>query len=342
MNGVWASTLRSLLRVASIGYGGVAAARNMLFDLGIKRTHRASVPVISVGNLTTGGTGKTPVVAWVVNWLTGRGFRVAILSRGYRAIANDDASGEATNDEKLVLEQLCPGVPHVQNPDRVAGARTCVERHAAQVIVLDDGFQHRRLGRELDVVLLDATNPFGYGAVLPRGLLRESVRGLRRASVVAVTRCDQVTADDAERIARKVRGIVPGSEPIAISFPPNSALTPDGDETSLHEYRHKRVGAFCGIGNPDGFLGTLKSVGITPEWFRPYPDHHHYSRDDIESIADETGGCDVLLTTLKDMVKLRRVSADELLVRAVMIAAQIDAGQSHLTAALEEIAKVIE
>src|SRR5262249_31870064 len=146
----------------------------------------APVPVISVGNLTMGGTGKTPCVEYVSRRLSDRGHRVAILSRGY-------GEGDGPNDEALVLEQDLPDVPHLQGADRVALAHMAVDELESEVIVLDDGFQHRRLGRSLDLVLIDATQPWGHGFLCPRGLLRESPGELARAHVLIITRCDHIS-----------------------------------------------------------------------------------------------------------------------------------------------------
>src|SRR5262249_5942270 len=146
--------------------------------------HRAPVPVVSVGNLTVGGTGKTPCVEYVARFYRQLDRRAAILSRGY-------GSAGGHNDEALLLEENLPDVPHLQGADRVALAAAAVEELESEVLILDDGFQHRRLVRDLDVVLVDASNPWGYGYLLPRGLLREPKSSLRRASVVLLTRCDQ-------------------------------------------------------------------------------------------------------------------------------------------------------
>ena len=179
---------RGVLWLLSLVYGLLARGRNFAFDSGFKKTHRADCPVISVGNLTTGGTGKTPVVAHLIHELSQAGVHAVLLSRGYKAV------DEHANDEKLMLDQMCPGLIHLQNPDRVLSAQQAVNTHRADIIVLDDGFQHRRLARGLDIVLIDATCPWGHGFLLPRGLLREPRSGLRRASLVCVTRCDQVDA----------------------------------------------------------------------------------------------------------------------------------------------------
>jgi tetraacyldisaccharide 4'-kinase len=186
--GARAAVARGVLRLAEVPYTAAVNWRNRRFDGPHSAVRRVGVPVVSVGNLTLGGTGKTPMVEWIANWLVQRNVRVAIVSRGYGAAAADK------NDEALELEQALAGVPHVQNPDRVAGALTAVERFGVELILLDDGFQHRRLARDLDVVLLDATAPFGFEHVFPRGMLREPVRGLQRADVVCLTRADALPA----------------------------------------------------------------------------------------------------------------------------------------------------
>ncbi|MCA1685652.1 MAG: tetraacyldisaccharide 4'-kinase, partial [Planctomycetia bacterium] len=195
--GPLAGAARVGLRLASFGASLGVLLRNLGYDRGRLAVARAAVPVVSVGNLTLGGTGKTPMVEWVARWYRRRGVRVAILSRGYRR----DGSG-GVNDEAMVLEENLPDVPHLQDPDRVKIAGVAVEELGSELLVLDDGFQHRRLARDLDLVLLDALEPFGLGRLFPRGLLREPVRSLRRADLVVLTRADLVTAD----ALRAIRG----------------------------------------------------------------------------------------------------------------------------------------
>ncbi len=179
---------RLALRAASLPYGLAVRLRNAAYRLGWLSSRRVGVPVVSVGNLTAGGTGKTPCVAYVARYYRRLDRCVAILSRGYGG-----AGGR--NDEALVLEEELPDVPHLQGADRVALAATAIEELESEVLVLDDGFQHRRLARDLDLVLVDATEPWGHGYLLPRGLLREPASALRRAGVVLLTRCDQVPAE---------------------------------------------------------------------------------------------------------------------------------------------------
>src|SRR5262249_52484570 len=161
-------------------YGVGVWGRNKLFDIGWKKAHRAAVPVVNVGNLTLGGTGKTPCVEYVAGLYRKQGLRVAILSRGYGSEGGRD-------DEAMLLEGNLPDVPHLQDRDRVAIAATAVEELESEVLVLDDGFQHRRLARELDIVLIDATNPWGFGYLFPRGALREPIGSLKRAHAVMLT-----------------------------------------------------------------------------------------------------------------------------------------------------------
>ncbi|MEM0927420.1 MAG: tetraacyldisaccharide 4'-kinase, partial [Planctomycetota bacterium] len=193
-----ASVIRIGLWAASFPYRFAIGLRNRSFDRGTN-VSRVDVPVISVGNLTTGGTGKTPVVAFLAKWFRDRGVRVAIVSRGYGRGDADE------NDEALELHQRLPDVPHLQDPDRVQSARIAIEELGTQLILMDDGFQHRRLDRDLDIVLIDATCPFGHGYLLPRGLLREPTSSLARADAVLLTRSDLVEQRCLSEIEKTVK-----------------------------------------------------------------------------------------------------------------------------------------
>ena len=187
--GLVASTSRVGLSLLEPFYAGAMSIRNHLFDRGWRPQTRIPVPVISVGNLTAGGTGKTPTVAWVVRTLQSWGATPAIISRGY-------GGQGGTNDEKRVLDQLLPGVLHRLNPDRVAAAlelTSATDSSRPSVLVLDDAFQHRRIARDFDLVLVDCLNPWGFGHLFPRGLLRESLRSLQRASCVLLTRSGRLS-----------------------------------------------------------------------------------------------------------------------------------------------------
>lgn len=333
--GVVAALARVGLRGLSLGYRAAVCLRNRLFDWGMKGIHQADVPVVSVGNITTGGTGKTPLVAFLVNWFREQSVKPTILSRGYRA-----AEGGA-NDEKLVLDQLCPGVPHLQNPDRVASARQAVTEHQAQVLVLDDGFQHRRLGRNLDVVLIDATCPWGYGAVLPRGLLREPLSSLRRADFAILTRADQVNEAERDQILNTIEKQHPSLPVGQVAFVPIRLVNSRGETRSFADVQGQSATAFCGIGNPRGFLQTLCRFGISIEESQliPFADHHHYAKPDFDSILEQAkrNRTEVLLTTQKDLVKIPQTHLGDVPLWAVEIGAEWLMGEAELAARLNRL-----
>jgi tetraacyldisaccharide 4'-kinase len=277
--------------------------RNRLFDWGWKRIHRVPVPVISVGNLTVGGTGKTPCVEYVARFLRQHDCQVAILSRGYKA--RDGGAGR--NDEAMLLEENLPDVPHLQDPDRVAIAQIAIDELESEVLVLDDGFQHRRLGRDLDIVLIDATNPWGYGYLFPRGALREPVIGLGRAHAVVITRADRVDPSELQAIRDRIGRL--SDAPISSAMHQALELMGlEGRTERLEVIRDRPVAAFCGIGNPEAFRETLKCLGADLREFRAFPDHHGYTREDVDGLrrwAEKLPAEAIVTTTQKDYVKLR-------------------------------------
>ncbi|MCC6123874.1 MAG: tetraacyldisaccharide 4'-kinase [Pirellulales bacterium] len=281
-------------------YALEVSRRNRRFDRGAAKIHRVSVPVVSVGNLTLGGTGKTPLVEWIARWFRKRGVRVSIVSRGYGAEAG------SRNDEARELERKLPDVPHVQDADRAAAARIAIEELETQLIVLDDGFQHRRLGRDLDIVLLDALEPFGFEHVFPRGTLREPLAGLRRADAAILSRADMLDPVEREKIRRRVERIAPKAAWAEIRHAPVELLSAGGQAKHLDELRGCKVAAFCGVGNPAGFRHTLATCGYEVAGFRDFPDHHHYTREDIETLSVWARSLDAEATvcTHKDLVKI--------------------------------------
>lgn len=334
-HGVLASLLRAGLRTLSFGYTLAASVRNWLYDWGVKKAHHPGVPVVSVGNITTGGTGKTPMVAFLANWFQSQGVKPAILSRGYRAV-----EGEA-NDEKMVLDLLCPGVVHLQNPDRVASAGIAVKEHRAEMLILDDGFQHRRLARDLDLLLIDATNPWGYGAVLPRGLLREPLSGLKRADFAIITRADQVTEVELDQIRRTIQKYHPSMDIAEVAFVPRRLVNAKGATASFVEFQGKPIAAFCGIGNPQGFRQTLRDGGLAVEdsRFRTFADHHHYGEADLTGLGEWAGKekAVAVLTTQKDLVKIPRTELGGVPLWAVEIGLYSLKGEAGLISRLREI-----
>jgi len=317
----------------SVPYGWATRLRNRLYDRGWKRSWRAALPVVSVGNLTVGGTGKTPCVEYVARYYRQRGRRVAILSRGY-------GSHSGRNDEALVLEENLPGVPHLQGADRVALAASAFEELQSEVLVLDDGFQHRRLARDLDIVLIDAIEPWGHEWLFPRGLLREPPWELRRAGLVMLTRCDQVTADERLRLRKATCRFAPGVPVVETTHRPVELINADRQSAPLELLAARPVAAFCGIGNPEAFRRTLQSLGASIRAFRIYPDHHVYARKDMEDLrkwSRQLDGDALVLTTQKDLVKLRRTRIAGRELWALRIQLQVEAGEEALDRELRKV-----
>jgi tetraacyldisaccharide 4'-kinase len=309
--GARAALLRAAMAAVEPFYGAVTAGRNRLFDVGILRSHRLPRPVVSVGNITTGGTGKTPVVRWLAERLRERGRRVAILSRGYGATPGQ------LGDEQLMLQRLLntddahARVTLVANPDRTAAARRILhERPDIDVFLLDDAFQHRRVQRDFDLVLINATSPFGYGRVLPRGMLREPLRGLRRANAVIITHADHAAAADLDAIERQIR-IWNVAAPVYHAAQVHAGIRHGADATlhPLGDLRDRNWFAFCAIGDPDTFFRQLQSVGGRAAGRRRFADHHHYTPQDLAALRREAAaaGADVLVTTEKDWAKLEQI-----------------------------------
>jgi tetraacyldisaccharide 4'-kinase len=301
-------------------YGAVMRARMALYRGGALRVHRVDVPVLSVGNITTGGTGKTPLVEWLARAVARRGKRVCILTRGYgradereRVVVSDGeallADARRGGDEPRLLAESLQGVAAVlSDADRVAAARWAIANLQSEVLILDDGFQHLRIARDLDIVTVDATNPFGGGRLLPRGLLREPARGLTRADLIVITRADQ--SGDIDRLRTEIEHLS-GGRPVLLSQTRSRgvrALTREGTGEVLSiNALPQPFAAFCAIGNPGAFFAQVKSEGHALACTRTFADHHVFRQSDVEAIESQArdAGALALLTTAKDAVKLR-------------------------------------
>ena len=336
--GVGATITRLSLRGLSWPYGAVVRMRNGLYSQGWLTAHTAEVPVISVGNLTAGGTGKTPLVAWLANYLRSKSLRVAVLTRGYKARETVDTARPAT-DEPAELAAMCPEVPVVIDPDRVAGAAEAVRNHGAQVLLLDDGFQHRRLARDLDILTIDATLPFGYGKLLPAGLLREPLAGVARAHAAVLTRCDQATDDERLRIEERLRHINDKLVVATSVHAPVSAAVEQGNSIDLPELRNKRVFGFCGIGNPQAFFGTLQRLGCVLVGSHGFDDHYHYTDRCLREVHEKAKQCgaELVVTTQKDWTKIAHLPrpAREPRFACLTIKLELRQGAAEFTALIE-------
>jgi tetraacyldisaccharide 4'-kinase len=304
-DGLYGRFMRSLLGSASVPYSWIINRRNRLYDTGKFRGTRAPVPVISIGNITAGGTGKTPLVIWLCNYLLEKDLKTAILTRGY-------GSNSQLRDEPAVFAAQCPAARVIIDADRVRGAVKAVNEENANILVMDDGFQHRRLARDLDIIVMDATCPFGYDKLLPAGLLRELPQSLRRAHAVVLTRCDLVSPRQLEDIVSTLRDINPCLIMARSIHKPLYAQTYDGYRISIEQLKNKKVAAFCGIGNPKSFFAQLKDIGCDVLAENAYNDHHNYTKSDIEDITEEAIylDADLVLTTQKDWVKISAMAGD--------------------------------
>lgn len=322
-------------------YEAAVRARASFYRRGWMRSPSAGVPVLSVGNLVAGGTGKTPVTALVARLLQEGGLRPAIVSRGYAGRRGEDplvvsdgtavaagATAARVGDEPLMLARLLPEVPVVVARRRSEGARLAVARLGARTIVLDDGFQHLALKRDLDLVLLDAASPFDNGRLLPAGLLRESPSALARAHAVALTGAagDQAAANGpgaegpsplpSSVPAAVARWIAPGTPLFHISMEPAFVVSGRGtDPRSLRidagqdsgRFAGMKVVAFAGIARPHRLASDLRRLGAEVVSFLPYPDHHVYTSGDIRKIFGSVSELkpDALVTTEKDLARLQ-------------------------------------
>jgi len=294
-----------LLWPLSVLYSAISLVRVWCYKRGIFRARTLPGTVISVGNLTVGGTGKTPMVLLVAERLALEGKRVAILTRGYRGTADASTQGVPQSDEVALLrERLTGRVEMGVGPDRYKNGEI-LARHGSNWFVLDDGFQHIRLSRNADIVLIDATDPFGGGMTLPSGRLREPVSALRRADIVVITRSVQAPAIGIEgKVRRYTKSPIfyATSKLLSVLRVPqlDVALPPQ-------DWERIRVMAFCGIGNPASFFEDLRAWGFQVAGQRSFDDHHVYSAQEISALEAEAAGCgaDALLCTEKDVWNLR-------------------------------------
>ncbi len=328
--GPLAALLRGVLGLAQWPYQFVVDYRNRRFDRGKCEIVRCCVPVISIGNLTTGGTGKTPLVCYIAKLLRRRDLRVAIVSRGYGSVGGED------NDEAMELAHVLPDVPHVQDADRVAAATIAVEELECEVILMDDGFQHRRLHRDLDIVVIDATNPFGYGYLLPRGLLREPISSLSRADVVVLSRADMVDQAERRRIEQAVRVQATDVVWCEASHRASALLSWPTTTLSLDEIDGRAVFVVAAIGNPAAFVKTVEGCGAKVAGTLFLPDHDPYGSaavDDLRHRVEALAMPDLaIICTHKDLVKLQTDRLAGCQVYALQVELTMTQGEPELIA----------
>lgn len=286
--------------------------------------------MISVGNLTVGGTGKTPFVEMLARRIARKNRRVAILARGYGRHDRGD-------DEDMLADAQIENVVRLAGSDRVENARRAIEEFRADAILLDDGFQHFRIRRHLDIVLIDATNPFAGERLIPRGLLRERPSCAARADLIVLTRTDQVGATELSALRDRLSRLATDRPVIEAAHRPVSVrVLPSRKRQAPEWLRGRRCYAFCGIGNPEAFRKTLESVGAEVVKFRTYADHYLYDLRDLRQLNAEAQEfmADVVVTTEKDATKLNP-EAFELPLAALRVEVEITRGEEELEACLK-------
>ena len=319
--------LLACLKALSLVFAAVVGARYLLYRIGILRRFPLGVQVISIGNVTAGGTGKTPVTEIFARTLAAEGRKVAILSRGYRRkeapwwmrmftqvvtpplvvsngrrVLRDSAEG---GDEPYMLASNLPGVAVVVDRDRVKAGRYAVKRLGCDTIILDDGFQYQRLKHSIEVVLVDSTNPFGNGNMLPRGILREPARNLGRADIIFLTKC----RGDVSAVRKEIRRYNRTAEILECTHAPKSLKDVwSREEFPLSWLEGKTVCTLSGIASPKGFENSLRRLGAKVVWCERYADHHRYDSSEVLYALNRTAdmGADALVTTEKDAVRFPR------------------------------------
>ncbi|MBI5834369.1 MAG: tetraacyldisaccharide 4'-kinase [Armatimonadetes bacterium] len=317
--GLLPSLTRGLLAAASWGYSVGLLLRELTYLLRLVRPVHVGAHTVSVGNLTLGGTGKTPAVIHLARRYQAAGGQVAVLIRGHGArklvgcnVVHDGRCEQLTvadaGDEALLIARLLNNVPVLAGKDRRITAREAVTRFGATVLLLDDGFQYRRLHVDEHIVLLDATQPFGTGRLFPAGTLRDPASALRRAAEVWITRADHPAAVDLDALTARVHALAPGVTVKRTCHAPARLTTASG-ELPLDALAGQKVVALAGIGNPRAFAATLASLGAVVVREAFYPDHHPYSPQEQAELARQAGEA-VVVTTEKDQMRLGDWPAD--------------------------------
>ena len=342
--------LLAVLKGISCIFSAIVSLRYFLYRVGLKRRYPLGIQVISIGNVTAGGTGKTPVTEIFARTLAAEGRKVAILSRGYRRkeapwwqrlftdvinpplvvsdgkhVLLDSATG---GDEPYMLASNLPGVAVVVDRDRVKAGRYAIKRLGCDTIILDDGFQYQKLKHSIEVVLVDATNPFGNGNMLPRGILREPVRHLRRADIIFLTKC----RGDVSAVIEEVRKYNRTAEIVECTHAPKSLKDVwSREEFPLSWLEGKTTCTLSGIASPKGFENSLRHLGAKVVWCERYADHHRYDSSEILYALNRTAdmGADALVTTEKDAVRFPRLETSPVRCLYLRIAIEILKGREN-------------
>ena len=352
------NVLLGFLKVLSCLFAAAVGVRYFLYRTGILRRYPLGIQVISIGNVTAGGTGKTPVTEIFARTLAAEGRKVAILSRGYRRkeapwwrrmftqvidpplvvsdgrhVLLDSATG---GDEPYMLASNLPGVAVVVDRNRVKAGRYAIKRLGCDTLILDDGFQYQKLKHSVEVVLVDSTNPFGNGNMLPRGILREPARHLKSADIIFLTKC----RGDVSAVRDEIRRYNKTAEIVECNHSPKSLK----DVWSREEYplswlQGKTTCTLSGIASPKGFENSLRRLGAKVVWCERYADHHRYDSSEILYALNRTAdmGADALVTTEKDAVRFPRFETTPVRCLYLRIAIEILSGAESFDSIINRI-----
>jgi tetraacyldisaccharide 4'-kinase len=350
-----AGILRVLLLGLSFIYLRIVTLRLRLFNSHVFRSHQLGCPVVSIGNLSVGGTGKTPVVEKLARDLSERGRKIAILSRGYKSVRRKGPQPAASpvrvvsegrailldsktaGDEPFMLAKNLHGVAVVVDKDRVGCGRHAVETLGCDLLILDDGLQYLKLHRRFDIVLIDREAPFGNEYLLPRGTLREPPAHLRRATHILITKCDGSDLTELHQRIRKYNRTAPIIE--CRHRPVEVVDLATGEISSLSSLEGMRTASLSAIASPESFEQGLRKLGVSLELTQSFADHHRYSRREIDRFLKRCArrGLSCVLTTEKDAVRMPRLLNQELPIRYLRIEIEILKGKEHWAKMLEQL-----
>jgi len=319
------------LYVLSLCYGWAVRSRSFFYSLKLLKKKKLPCAVISVGNIAVGGTGKTPLVIALATGLRDRGISIAILSRGYKRIETSKSvvsdgrslflSPAESGDEPFLMAQVCQGVPVLVGKDRFKNGRVALQQYGIRGLLLDDGYQHLSLHRDLDILLIDSTLGFGDRHLLPRGILREPLSHLRRAHLFLLTKVGD--PETCRPLEREIHAIHPKAQVFHSHYQPISLRDAKNEQEELVSLEGKKILALSGVANPGYFSFLLKKCGMEIVSEAVFPDHHFYTAEDLSSIEERSRGVDFIVTTEKDMLKLQKLGIDHLPLRALRVEMKI-------------------
>lgn len=341
-------SVKLLLSFFSMLYGFACYLRLSLYRLGVIQPKKMNAKVISVGNITAGGTGKTPLVIYLSEALKTKGWKVAVLSRGYKRKnkalfdLNEKTFAKASwgevGDEPYLLSKRLIDIPIIVTKHRTISGPYAVEKYGTEILILDDGFQHLKLKRDLDILVIDCTNPFGNGKLLPAGILREPLSALKRADVFVLTKTDQIP--EVEKLKEFLVGYNSKAPVVESVYRVRSIRKiSDGSTIELKELENKKTLAFSGIGNPESFGNSIKQHKIDILKHRIFPDHFLYRPKDILSLMEESRNLDVdfMITTEKDSVRIPKINTQGIPVYVFRIDLKITGGEEVFLRMIEDI-----